>query len=135
MRTWIYNLVKNIAGMAAIVGDRVYSSTGVEDNDVPDRPFLMVHMGLEQPPLGMRVPEARAQEVPFDVVVHDEPGSMLSIDQACVLLKTALPAAAPAVVGGMSVYECRWEDTSGDGYDDHFKTVTRRVSFRLMTRR
>lgn len=111
----------------------MYTSGGVEDPG-PQRPFVMVHMGIEQTPLGMPA-SSRTLEIPFDVVVHDNPGTMLDIDDACVIVKDSLPAFAPAVVGAMSVYEVKYEETSRDLWDDHFKTNTRRVSFRMMTRR
>jgi hypothetical protein len=91
-------------------------------------------MGIEQPPLGMPM-EARAQSIPFTVWVHDEPGSMLNIDDAAVALKDNLPIADGAVVGGMSVYEVRWSETGEDSYDDHYKTNCRPVRFSMMTRR
>jgi hypothetical protein len=107
-------------------------SSGAVDN--PDPPFMAVSMGTEQTPLGMPA-ESGTQEIPFDVYVHDRPGSMLKIDQACVALKNNLPTVDGAVAGGMSIHSIRWEDTSADAYDDHYQTNMRRVSFRMYTSR
>ena len=130
MRTWIYNRITALplpAGMATRV-----TSSGNADN--PVRPFITLAMGPEQPVLGMPA-EAAVQRVPFDVILHDKPGSMLNIDDAAVTIKNSLPTPDGAVVGNMSVYECRWDMTSSDGYDDHYGTNTRTVSFILTTHR
>lgn len=131
MRTWVYNIIRALAlpgGMA----DRVISSGA---SGSPIKPFIIVSMGMEEPILGLSR-STRTQTIPFDVWIHDAPGSMVqNIDAAAVLIKDALPAASPAVVGGMSILDCRWEETSNDLYDDHFGTNTRRVSFRLFTSR
>jgi hypothetical protein len=131
MRSWIYNRIKAIAGMPGGMVDRVIS-TG--SNATPDAPFLIVAMGTESSVLGMPA-EAGVAEVPFTVWVHDAPGSMLNIDAAAHLLKDNLPGVTPAVVGGVSVYECRWNDTGEDAYDDHYHTNTRPVRFRLVIRK
>lgn len=132
MRTWIYNRIKAIAGLPTGVADRIISSGAA--NTPQQYPFLIVSMGVEQPPLGM--PQSmRAQSIPFTVWVHDTPGSMLAIDDIAVALKNNLPTEDGAVVGGMSVYEVRWTDTGEDTYDDHFNTNTRPVRFSMMTRR
>lgn len=131
MRTWVYNRIKNIAGLPAGIGDRVISS-GSADN--PGSPFMVVQMGTEDPPLGATA-EERTQQVPFTVWVHDKPGSMILIDDVTVLLKNNLPTQDGVKVGGMSVYRLKWESTGEDAYDDHYKTNTRPVRFSMMTRR
>lgn len=130
MRAWIYNRIKAL-DLPVDMEDRVISS-GAADN--PGVPFIAVAMGTEVPVLGMPA-EARVQEIPVDIWVHDEPGSMLHIDDACVVLKNNLPTEDGVVVGNMSVLNLRWEETSSDAYDDHYGTNTRRISFRMTTRR
>jgi hypothetical protein len=128
----LYNRIKAVSGLAALVGDRIISTNS---NTTPaSKPFLIVQMGVEQAPLGT-VPEMRAQEVPFTVWVHDTPGSMVKIDDICVLLKNNVPTEDGARVGSMSVYNVRWEATGDDAYDDHYSTATRPVRFTMMTRR
>lgn len=131
MRTWIYNRIKGIASLPGDIATRVISS-GAADN--PGTPFIAVAMGTEQPVLGMP-PSMRVQEIPVDVWIHDEPGSMLVIDDAAVALKDNLPTEDGTVVGNMTILTLRWEETSSDAYDDHFGTNARRVSFRLTTSR
>lgn len=131
MRTWLYNRIRAITGLPAGIVDRIVSSGGAEN---PGVPFMAVAMGNEAAAFGMPA-SSRTQEIPFTVYVHDKPGSMLNIDAVCVLLKQELPTENGAVVGGMSVYNVRWEATGEDGFDDHFSTNVRPVRFTMMTRR
>lgn len=131
MRTWVYNRIKAITGLPAGIIDRIISS-GSGDN--PASPFMVVQMGTEDTPLGATA-EERTQQVPFTVWVHDKPGSMVQIDDVCVLLKNNLPTEDGIKVGNMSVYRLKWESTGEDAYDDHFGTNTRPVRFSMMTRR
>lgn len=100
----------------------------------PTSPFIIVQMGVEQTPLGMPA-ESRTQEIPVNIWVHDKPGSMVAIDEACVALKDNMPYHDGIKVGGLSILDFWWEDTGEDAYDDHYGTSTRRVTFRAMTRR
>jgi hypothetical protein len=130
MRSWIFNRIKALdlpAGMA----ERIISS-GSADN--PLKPFIVLSMGIEEPFPGMPA-STGAMWVPFDVWVHDRPGSMVNIDDAARMIKDALPVPLGAVVGGVSVYECQWTGTGQDAYDDHYNTNTRDVSFRITARR
>ena len=129
MRTWLYNKIKAIPAVIDKVGTRVISS-GSADN--PTAPFIVVSMGTEQPALGMPA-SSRTQTIPVTVWVHDRPGSMLAIDEVAVALKNALPVPDGAVVGSMTVYECRWTDTGEDAFDDHYSTNCRPVRFTLTT--
>jgi hypothetical protein len=127
MRTWIFNRIK--AALPSAFGNRVISSGAA---DSPTAPFVVIQMGVEQPVLGMPA-SAQVQTIPFIVWVHDKPGSMLNIDDAAVALKHALPTPDGAAVGGMSVFECKWDSTGEDAYDDHYSTNTRPVRFVLTT--
>lgn len=129
MRTWIYNRIKAILGDPTIWS---ITSSGSADNPAP--PFMVVSMGVEQPPLGMPA-SSRTQQIPFTVWVHDKPGSMVRIDEMAVALKDGLPTDLGAVVGGMSVLGLAWTDIGEDAYDDHYSTNTRPVRFVLTTRR
>lgn len=131
MRSWVYNRIKATVGLPAGMGDRIISS-GSADN--PTKPFIVLSMGVEEPVPGMPA-STGAMWIPFDVWVHDRPGSMLHIDEAAVLLKNALPTPDGAVAGGTSVYEVRWTGTGQDAYDDHYNTNTRAVSFRISASR
>lgn len=132
MRSWLYNRVKNIQNWPTYFSqDRVISSGSA---DQPVAPFLIISMGVEQPPLGLPA-STRTQRIPFTVWVHDKPGSMLKIDDMAVALKDGLPTMDNLMVGGMSVYNLEWVETGADAFDDHFKTNTRPVRFTMMTRR
>jgi len=130
----VYNRVVNLPGIPSSFGTppRVLSSGNNEVN--PVKPFLLVRFDVETRPLDS-VAEMRVSRVPFSVWVHDEPGSMLDIDDACFALKNNLPTTDGAVVGGMSHYGIEWEEIGQDTYDDGYLTNTRPVRFWLMTKR
>ncbi len=133
MRVWLYNRIKNLAGLHAdFKAEGKIISSGSADR--PEAPFLVVTMGVEQPPVDMP-PEMRTQSIPFTVWVHDTPGSMIKIDDGALALKIGLPTFDAQMVGGLSLYELRWTDTGEDTYDDHFGTNCRPVRFAAMTRR
>lgn len=132
MRTWVYNQVVNMDDLDdAFKASGHVISSGAADS--PLAPFLVVSMGVEQPFLGMPR-SAQVQEIPFTIWVHDTPGSMMRIDDACIALKNNLPADVSFMVGGMSVFGVRWDLTGEDSYDDHFKTNCRPVRFSMPTR-
>ncbi len=134
MRTWVYNRIKGLPGIPNEYGVgaamRVISSGAASS---PEKPFLLVQFGVEQPPLEATA-EMRVAWIPFTVWVHDKPGSMIHIDDAAVALKKGLPTPDGQKVGNMSLYELRWVETGEDTYDDHFMTNTRPVRFTMMTR-
>lgn len=132
MRTWLYNRIRALAGFPGGMVDRVISSGAAEN---PVKPFMVLTMGLEDNPLVGTTPEMRVQNIPFTVWVHDTPGSMLNIDEACRILKEGMPLENGAVVGNMSIYRIKWEGTGEDAYDDHFLTNTRPVRFSMVTHR
>lgn len=132
MRAFIYNRIKNLPNKPTSLSTLSFYSSAGADN--PTKPFLLIAMGTEVPPLGMPA-EARTQMIPFTVWVHDEGSSMLRIDDAAVWLKNELPTETGFKVGNISVYHIKWEDTGQDVFDDFFKTNTRPVRFSMMTRR
>lgn len=132
MRTWIYNRVNDMPGLPSHFDTAPVISSGAADN--PTAPFLLVSMAVEQPPLGSTA-EMRVQSIPFTVWVHDKPGSMVAIDAATVAVKNDLPTEDGFMIGGLSVYRVKWEETGQDSYDDHFGTNCRPVRFSAMTRR
>jgi hypothetical protein len=127
MRTWVYNRVK-----AIITTMDVFSSGNADDP--PTRPFAVITMDVEVPFFGMP-PEAKVQEIPFAVWLHDEPGSMLKIDDAAIALKNSLPTRDGAVIGGLSLFEIRWTSTGADAHDDFYKTSSRPVRFTAVAKR
>lgn len=129
MRAWIVNRLKGLVDLQPIVGSRVYT-------DVAEaaEPFIVVRMGVEI--AEARLPaEARAQLVPFNVWVHDKPGSYVRIDDIVQIIKRDLPTEDGFMIGNFSVFRIKWEDTGNDGFDDHFGTNARRMGFTAMTRR
>jgi hypothetical protein len=116
--------------MSTLIGDRVISS-GSADN--PIKPFIVLQMDPERPPLGMPR-KAKVQEIHIIVWAHDTPGSMAKIDDICRLVKDNLPAEG-MMVGNLSIFELWWDETGSDAFDDHYNTNCRPVMFTAMTRR
>lgn len=130
MRSWIYNRVRAIALPDSFGNPPRVISASAADN--PDKPFLLIAMGVESRFLGS-TKSMRVQSIPFTVYVHDIPGSFLNIDNASKALKDNLPIDG-AVVGNMSIFELVWTDTGEDGYDDHYSTNVRPVRFNMVTK-
>lgn len=133
MRTWLWNILKNMLAIPAPYrADGKLISSG--SADMPAPPFMMLTMNVEQPFLGMP-PSAKVQNIPFTIWVHDTPGSMTRIDDAALAIKNNLPTQDGFMIGNMSVMEVRWTETGEDAYDDHFKTNCRPVRFNMVTAR
>lgn len=133
MRTWLYNIIRNMLALPAAfrLEGKVISSGAAES---PEAPFMVLTLNVETPFPGMPA-EARAQDIPFTIWVHDVPGSMVRIDDACIALKNNLPTRDGFMIGNMSVMEVRWVETGEDAFDDHFKTNCRPIRFAMVTRR
>ena len=134
MRSWIYNLIVNMANLGSIK-DRVVSSAATEEQmKALAKPFMIISMGADDLPVDSTTDDGTFNQM-VDVYVHDAPGSWNKIDDACVVLKRELPQAAPAVVGGLSVYQLKYLETSNDATDDMLGTNFRRVTFQGTCRR
>lgn len=131
MRKWMYENVTGCPGVSGFAADRVYTSGGaggeLGPDDMPSKPFIMIRLGINQQ--GTRLPGTTIRQQSVQVWLHTEQGSMLSTDALAEALQKHLPAQAPEKRADEVIIECEWLDTSGDGYDDHFKTETRYVTF------
>lgn len=136
MRKWVWEAVKGVPDLTVPEARIMSSGAAGEMGDAPDKPFIIIRFGTEQPVLGMPA-SANTIEVPFDVWVHDSPGSMVTnIDQNLALLRYVLPTLAPAQsASGVRILDLRWESDSNDLYDDGYKTNTRYGSYRVTGRR
>lgn len=131
MRTWLWNLLHNAGWLIADwKADGKLISSGSADQ--PEPPFMLLGMQVEQPFPGMPA-SAKTGEIPFTVWVHDTPGSMLRIDEACIALQNNLPTEDGFMIGNMSVLRVKWTETGQDSFDDHFKTNCRPVRFAMVT--
>lgn len=132
MRRFIYGVVSNLE-LPRGAEQRVYSSgaTGMGQEDQPDRPFVMVTSQTNQP--GLR--RAMINQQRFQVWFHDDPGSMTDIDDGLKLIQDALTAYAESWWNDeIFLMGVEWENTSGDMFDDHFKTNTRYCEFLITAR-
>lgn len=131
MRKWLYESVVSSPSQDEFSGGRVLSSGGVEGDegqgDSPSRPFIVLRLSTNQQIT--RLPGATIRQQFVQVWLHTEPGSMIPTDDLCEELSKHLPAQAPAKREDEVIIECDWRDTSSDGFDDHYQTATRFVTF------
>lgn len=127
-RTWVYQKVMATPSLG-VPGARVYSVGAVGRlGDTPDRPFIVIREMLIAPSL---LPSWPVDNRPYQIWVHDDPGSMMRIDQAIGAVRVYLPEQAPTVFGDEEIFACEWNAMSDDLYDDHHKTNTRHADFTL----
>lgn len=130
-RQWMYDQVMACDKVQETVDDRVFSTGSVEgpegDGDSPARPFIVIRASTNTRPLSLNM--APTKQSRYQVWVHDSPGDTTNIDDIVQQLENRLPAMAPSSNVEGRITDCRWEDTSGDGYDDHYGTTTRYVTY------
>lgn len=130
MRSWMFVAVNSTPGSAGLLGGRVMTTGAAEgpdgNGDAPDTPFAVIRAATNQPGQGP------VKQQRYQVWVHTQPGTLTPTDDFMKALEKHIPMLAPDKTADGVVMEVRWEDTSGDAYDDHFQTTTRYASF-LMT--
>lgn len=129
MRKWMFAAVNSTPGRVALIGDRLMTTGAVDgpagDGDRPDTPFAVLRAATNQGGMG------HVKQQRYQVWLHRDPGSMIDIDDFMKALEEHVPTLAPSQTAEGVVMDAKWEDTSGDGFDDHFQTVTRYASFLL----
>lgn len=103
-------------------------AAGLQGQGPKVRPFVVIRTMLNVPSL---LPSFPVIDEPYQIWVHDAPGSMTKVDSALEALKAWLPTQAPAEFGGKEIFACEWSGHSDDLYDDHYKTNTRHADFVL----
>lgn len=130
-RKWMYDEVLACPKVQGAVADRIFGTGSVEgpegDGDSPDRPFIVIRASTNQRPLLLNM--SPTKQTRYQVYVHDAPGDTTAMDDIVEQLENRLPGRAPADNVEGHITDCRWEDTSGDGFDDHYGTTTRYVTF------
>lgn len=118
-RTWVYDRLDEDTNIAALVGDRIYSTL---DGSPDERPFIVIRFSGSVPDVG------DFQDVA--IWVHDDPGSYVRIDTLLGLIRTKLvgPVAQQDAVAVV------WQGDSPDLADDARGTVVRTASFRMAAR-
>lgn len=111
-----------------IIPQRIFNSggTGAEKpGDSPTRPFAVIRNDLDAPGV---LPSFPISQLRWSIWLHDEPGSMKTINAGVQRVKTLVPQFNPQ---GQDVWvmECSWQASGPDSYDDHYKTMTRYVDF------
>lgn len=133
-RQFMYDSVGSLPSISSKFGDRVMSTGAGEgpegEGDMPTAPFVIIRAETNQRPIFLAAaPEVRIRQQRYQVWVHWQGGDTTASDDLVKELEDLLPLKAPTVTGEGNIMECRWEDTSPDGYDDHFSTDTRYVTF------
>ena len=128
-RAYMYEAVSACPKASSAFGDRVFAPGGAEgpggEGDSPARPFVMIRAATNQP--GVRGGKPKQQR--FQVYLHDTPGDTTNIADLQKELEDLVPATAPTAHADGWIMDTTWEDTSGDGYDDHYNTTVRYVTF------
>lgn len=130
-RKWMYDRVMACPKVVTNVTDRIFGTGSVEgpggDGDSPQRPFIVVRAATNQRPIGLNMVPTKQQR--FQVYFHDTPGDTTAMDDVVEQLENIVPTVNGEASSEGWITNCRWEDTSGDGFDDHYGTTTRYVTF------
>ena len=129
-RQFIYDAVMLCPKATSTFGSRVFAPGGAEgpggEGDAPATPFVMIRAATQQNLVGGG---SKPKQQRYQVYVHDTPGDTTNIDDLVKQLEDQVPTRAPVAKTEGWIMDCRWEDTSGDGYDDHYSTTVRYVTF------
>lgn len=134
MRAIIYNLVKEaledlwLPVLGADWEDSIGSAGSFREDDLPSRPFAVIHMGVQNP--GM----AHIKDRNMVIWIHDEGGDYGRIDEALHAVYGRLDGAEHVSDSGGSaeLIRAHWTATSGDLIDPGFRTITKNSSYRLI---
>lgn len=122
MRTWIYEQAVSVPGLM-VASDNIHSGASLgKMGDSPTRPFAVIKMGLAIQQNGSR---RLATDQPFEIWVHDEPGSYLGIDNDLRLICEHFASAYPATVDGHTIVDITDPELSRDLVDEGYRTITR----------
>lgn len=131
MRKWMYQTVDGLEAASTFAAGGIHTSGGTEGDDgpsdAPAKPFIVIRLGTNQQIV--RMPGSKVKQQLVQVWLHTEPGTMLPTDEVAAALEEHVPAQAPAKTDEFIIIAAEWMDTSGDGYDDHYGTETRYVTF------
>jgi hypothetical protein len=130
----MYDSVKSMPSMSTKFGDRLMATGAGEgpegDGDMPDAPFVIIRAATNQRPVFMpSTPEMKVKQQRYQVWIHWKGGDTDPSDALAKELEDQVPPMAGVRTAEGNIMDCRWEDTSGDGYDDHYGTNTRYVTF------
>lgn len=131
-RQFMYDSVMTMPTIASVFGSRVMATGAGEgpegEGDLPDVPFVIIRAQTNQRPVFMPG-EVKVKQQRYQVWIHWRGGDTDASDDLVKDLEDRMPLLAPSKTAEGNIMECRWEDTSEDGYDDHYKTNTRYVTF------
>lgn len=112
-----------LVGVAGLSEDNVFSSGSDALRQSPrEKPFVILQMGTELAALG-----GSAQRQTALIYVHNDQGSMASVDALHSVIRSALEADPTTAEGGL--VGIRYEDTGTDLADDFYKTIFRTATY------
>lgn len=121
-RVWAKVRLDGAAPVTAIVPAASILGAGSIEENVKNRPFIIVKVGVELPG---PFPGSTVQSL--TLWVHDDPGDYMKIDSILKATRDALEGAVPESGGVV----CRWMGDSVDLADEGFKTICRNQTFQL----
>lgn len=143
VRTWTHDRLKTDSAITGTVPvGRILSSSGIQEGmAVPDRPFIVIEVGIADPYEGTREyavggPDAGprvAMAQRITIWVHNEPGDYEKVDTLMAAIKTRLLSAPPSVPD--RILEARFVQESEDLPDVGLGTITRFSRWQIVTSR
>jgi hypothetical protein len=141
VRVWLHNRLKAAAAVT-VPDDRILSSSGIQEGmSPPEKPFIVVEIGVADPYEGTREyrvggPDAGPRVATAQratIWIHNEPGDYETIDTLMVAVRDSLMSAPPDQVH--NVLEARLVQESEDLPDDGLGTITRFSRWQIVTSR
>lgn len=133
-RKFMYDSVLTMPSVPGQFGSRVMATGAGQgpggETDRPTTPFIIIRAQTNQRPILMpAASEMKVKQQRYQVWVHWDSDDTTPADDVVAELENLMPTKAGVATAEGNIIECRWEDTSEDGYDDHYATNTRYVTF------
>lgn len=130
MRSIIFGLVSEALGEDFGNGDRVFAAGAVQADNLPARPFAVIHLGTFE--RGM----ANIKKGNVTIWIHDEGGDYGLIDTSMDALYGRLDGAEHVSEpdGSAELISSSWNSNSGDLFDTGFRTLTKNTTYTIVGR-
>lgn len=117
-RVWLYSRMQSDAALAVEVGDRIYSTTSL-DNAPHIKPFIMYRQTSDLP--GIRGNDKNVTKTAnYMILVHDDPGDYMRIDRILHHLERIFDDVEDQSEG---IIRATWYESSDDWRDDDMGTI------------
>jgi hypothetical protein len=109
-----------------IPANRWFASGSIDDDNTPATPFAVIRFGLVN--RGM----AHVQRGSVTIWIHDGRGSYSNIDAAMRLITGILDGREHVSDGDSELIKATWQDTSGDLFDNGYRTLTKTTTYEIV---